>query len=1362
MLPQFTLNARIIFAIMVMFAFATTACSKKTNDYVIMLKNHERALHVNAAGKVSAKDISLAQFFTMESVGDILSDTFKIALYVKEVGRYLCFRKGKLVGMKHLNPDCHFIESLDHGYFLYANAYNPTWRVGFTRSFKPVGPRHLKRAQSMRRACFLFVKIAAEHFDRDMFTTSTTSSTSTTTTTTTTEAPSLPPSPKTLMESQIFPTRSHRIGNKNDGHDEDDDDLKSIRRDALENEREEKLGMGDLPNYLGEPLAKKPKLFRHLGDLDIWPEEEEGNSNHGGARKRKHHYHHNHHHQHHPHHSHNNNNKLAGPLGNLEAAAGGSSLPQPKNLIRPQPTRKAGEERRRRKFQREEHVRKRRLHNQRKRKQIESHHHHHQQPHHLPPNSSESNTTPPPSSQPPLASAGSSSSSASSLVSATSLAATVSLAPSALNIVAMLAAGRRKKGRRKNQGSGEGDESEEVVNTGSSRSEKNQKSMDMQLVAQKSLEKNQGLLYDDVSQLETRKYHHHHRHHEHSYYQQKSNSPWGVVIPTIDHHHNATAIPAIPATPEHIVQPQNLQYSNSSPKESNLNSNSRSHSRSRSRSRSSSSSHSLSNRQRKHSHSPSPSNIHSHSYSHSHSHSHNLEDIEEDSKENFQTNINVNATIPALPKNYNLSSLDNSYNQQKQQQQQQQQQHYLNIMTDFQKPATTITPLFASHKEFRQHSQASNTRGGRLKRDLSLIINHVNTSQQSQSLHFHPNDGVSKKSLTAFHNGKVADQPSDEESKQESRKYDISHYEKNSRDDDDDDDNDDYDDNDGHEDYVNNKDKNESNTKGPLKPWVMVIANNNNNNNSNRLLDNSSKPRREDNNFHNQQQQRQQQHRQHLLVNRLKLIYRNRISNDSRCNCKKTNLNEIHILKTKNNDNNLQIFKATEKSKNNYNKSLSLGNSHPIKQKHITINDKKSPSPSSSFFSHWPLSSLDIKATNRNINIISHDDDDKNLKQFNNILNTNNIEDIDVMNPIKTFSKKNKIDIITASSYANANANKFFASIASASILPTTTTATPTRFSIGQKQLSRQLLLMLLQPQQQQHRTVIDNKFYRNINKNNIDDDNNNNNNINLINVHYIYNQGKNVNQDDAIDINHVNMKQKKNTAYYDDYHDVIDNVLHKKYEKFIRNENKYEKIIVQYRSVVQFIALTIVDLLLKFPLPHQKFYDFFHFFNPIPFFFLSLYTGSYSNELPFDFNNGGLFCFEEEDEINCENTTNEGLLSMNVSRNLMPKLPQILDGNKQEVADEDEYVGNRINSKREIFEIQDTVEREHHLSSRISREHLWITAAADSSPPSDILDDVTWFSFPNIPLKGDERNQERDRHSDLSSRELTAICTKE
>lgn len=44
-----------------MLAFVTTACTKKTNDYVIMLKNHEKALHVNAAGRVTAAHMSLAR-----------------------------------------------------------------------------------------------------------------------------------------------------------------------------------------------------------------------------------------------------------------------------------------------------------------------------------------------------------------------------------------------------------------------------------------------------------------------------------------------------------------------------------------------------------------------------------------------------------------------------------------------------------------------------------------------------------------------------------------------------------------------------------------------------------------------------------------------------------------------------------------------------------------------------------------------------------------------------------------------------------------------------------------------------------------------------------------------------------------------------------------------------------------------------------------------------------------------------------------------------------------------------------------------------------------------------------------------------
>ncbi|XP_061391824.1 myotubularin-related protein DDB_G0290005 [Musca vetustissima] len=309
MLPQFTLYARIIFFMMVMFAFATTACSKKTNDYVIMLKNHERALHINAAGKVTATDISLAQFFTMESVTDALSDTFRIALYVKEVGRYLCFRRGKLVGMKHLSRDCHFIEKMDHGYFLYANAYNPQWRVGFTRGLKPVGPRHMQRPQTLRRACFLFVKINAEHFDRDMFTT--TSTTTTTTTTTTTVA----------AHKNVIESRNHH----------------SIRDYGLE-EYERRL------------LAKERKNYRtaHRRDGEMVVTHESGSG--GGHRHRL-----------------GTENRRR-----PNHQAGGGNLPQPKNLKRPQPTPKAGEERRK-KFQREEHVRKQRLNGQRKRKQVDPH-----------------------------------------------------------------------------------------------------------------------------------------------------------------------------------------------------------------------------------------------------------------------------------------------------------------------------------------------------------------------------------------------------------------------------------------------------------------------------------------------------------------------------------------------------------------------------------------------------------------------------------------------------------------------------------------------------------------------------------------------------------------------------------------------------------------------------------------------------------------------------------------------------------------------------------------------------------------------------------------------------------------------------
>jgi len=52
----------VLFLLQVMFALVTTTCAKKTDEYILTLKTHNnRALHINAHGRVTAEDISLAR-----------------------------------------------------------------------------------------------------------------------------------------------------------------------------------------------------------------------------------------------------------------------------------------------------------------------------------------------------------------------------------------------------------------------------------------------------------------------------------------------------------------------------------------------------------------------------------------------------------------------------------------------------------------------------------------------------------------------------------------------------------------------------------------------------------------------------------------------------------------------------------------------------------------------------------------------------------------------------------------------------------------------------------------------------------------------------------------------------------------------------------------------------------------------------------------------------------------------------------------------------------------------------------------------------------------------------------------------------
>jgi len=61
----------VLYLLQVMFALVTTTCAKKTDEYILTLKTHNnRALHINAHGRVTAEDISLARKY--DSINQII------------------------------------------------------------------------------------------------------------------------------------------------------------------------------------------------------------------------------------------------------------------------------------------------------------------------------------------------------------------------------------------------------------------------------------------------------------------------------------------------------------------------------------------------------------------------------------------------------------------------------------------------------------------------------------------------------------------------------------------------------------------------------------------------------------------------------------------------------------------------------------------------------------------------------------------------------------------------------------------------------------------------------------------------------------------------------------------------------------------------------------------------------------------------------------------------------------------------------------------------------------------------------------------------------------------------------------------
>ncbi|KAH8309572.1 hypothetical protein KR059_011856, partial [Drosophila kikkawai] len=419
-LLQFTLpNVRTIFILMiVVVAFAMQTCAEK-KGYVLTLKDHSnRAMHINSHGKVSAEDISLAQFFTMDSVGDVMDFMdFRITIYAGDVNYFLCFHQGRLVGKRNATKDCHFRESMVNGHHQYTHAYNPVLHVGFKHNFRPVGPKDLAKPHVMKKATFFFFSLDEEKFRRllrhlknhtektkTIKTTRTTSTTSTTTTTTkppstTTKTPTTTPTPITTTTlSPVAGTKRTRSKSRRPT---------SINSDSIPSESRspsnslKSYNQANSNNDEDEDLLQQQKILQRNRKQHRLKKQQQQ------ERRHKH--------------------RQQGS----RRTVGLMAQPQPKNLEVRHHHKNATimERRRRRRLERQQHKLQRELW---EREQQE----HEREEHHLP--------------KAATSSASSSSSSSSSTATSTALTATAaSLAPSAFNLVAIVAASRRKRDRRK-------------------------------------------------------------------------------------------------------------------------------------------------------------------------------------------------------------------------------------------------------------------------------------------------------------------------------------------------------------------------------------------------------------------------------------------------------------------------------------------------------------------------------------------------------------------------------------------------------------------------------------------------------------------------------------------------------------------------------------------------------------------------------------------------------------------------------------------------------------------------------------------------------------------------------------------------
>ncbi|KAH8373898.1 hypothetical protein KR200_007432, partial [Drosophila serrata] len=423
-LLQFTLpNVRTIFILMiVVVAFAMQTCAEK-KGFVYTLKDHnERALHINSHGKVSAEDISLAQFFTTDSVGDVMDFMdFRITIYTADVNYFLCFHQGRLVGKRNATKECHFRESMVNGHHQYTYAYNPVLHVGFKRNFRPVGPKDLARPHVMKKATFFFFRLDEESFRntsshlrkhtktntntrKTTITTSTTSTTTTTTkppsttTPTPTPTPTTTPITTTTTLSPVAGTKRTRSKSRRPT---------SINSDSIPSESRSQSN--SLKSY------NQANSNKNDAEGDLQQKIPHRNRKQHRLKKQKQH-------------------RQTG----RRRTVGLMAQPQPKNLEVRHHHNNATimERRRRRRLERQQHKLQRELWEREQRQAGEIEREREREEHHLP--------------KAATSSASSSSSSSSSTATSTALTATAaSLAPSAFNLVAIVAASRRKRDRRK-------------------------------------------------------------------------------------------------------------------------------------------------------------------------------------------------------------------------------------------------------------------------------------------------------------------------------------------------------------------------------------------------------------------------------------------------------------------------------------------------------------------------------------------------------------------------------------------------------------------------------------------------------------------------------------------------------------------------------------------------------------------------------------------------------------------------------------------------------------------------------------------------------------------------------------------------